>query len=268
MRRCFVASISALLLLTGCFAGFEKPVSQLSSTSVPTEEFPLATPSESGWQLLTAGLEQRVYIPNGNELMQMLVLRIDPAHYIFRVHYRPGEALGLQEWRNLMPDAIVIVNTNFFDAQHNIQGLLISDGVAYGTSYRNRGGTFAGQEGRVEVRSNRLNPYQGETWEQAVQAFPMLVLNGVQAFTDQRQQRPSRRTVIGQDTQGRILLMATPVLGLSLFDLSAYLPTTDMDLANAFNLDGGGSTMMYAASNNSTIHSFDPVPAVLAVYPR
>jgi exopolysaccharide biosynthesis protein len=74
--------------------------------------------------------------------------------------------------------------------------------------------------------------------------------------------------VIAQDTQGRILLLVTPLTGLTLADLSAYLPTTDMSIVNALNLDGGGSTMIYARDNALRLASLDPVPAVLAVYAR
>jgi len=44
-----------------------------------------------------------------------------------------------------------------------------------------------------------------------------------------------------------------------------------MNLVNALNLDGGGSTMMYLNANGTPeyiVTSLDPVPAVLAVYTR
>jgi len=62
--------------------------------------------------------------------------------------------------------------------------------------------------------------------------------------------------------------MVTPLLGPTLLDLSAFLAQSDMDLVNAFNLDGGGSTMMVIAPEDYLIASRDPVPAVLAIYPR
>ena len=122
-----------------------------------------------------------------------------------------------------------------------------------------------GKQGCARIR---VEPYQGEALEQAVQAFPMLVLDGVSIFTDTSATAISRRTVVAEDTQGRILVMVTPFLGLSLLDLSAYLATTDMQIVNAVNLDGGGSTMMFVASSNFRLPSFDPVPSVLGVYPR
>ena len=107
--------------------------------------------------------------------------------------------------------------------------------------------------------------------EQAVQGFPMLVTNRQQAYTNSRPDRATRRTLIAQDSQGRILLMVTPLAGITLLDLSAALAASDMDIVNAFNLDGGGSTLLgldVPARSPYTLASFDPVPAVLAVYAR
>jgi exopolysaccharide biosynthesis protein len=122
------------------------------------------------------------------------------------------------------------------------------------------------------VRSLIYEPYAGESLEQAVQAFPMLIVNGQAAFSDTQGDRISRRSVIGQDAQGRILVIVTvSLIGMRLSDLSAYLVSTDLGLTSALNLDGGGSTMLAALVRGATpyqIPSFDPVPAVLAVYPR
>jgi exopolysaccharide biosynthesis protein len=99
----------------------------------------------------------------------------------------------------------------------------------------------------------------------------MLILNGVQAYGNSDSDRVARRTVVGQDVQGRIILIATPLVGMELARLSDYLASTNLEIANAFNLDGGGSTMMYVAPGQGgpyVLNSFDPVPAVLAVYPR
>ena len=38
--------------------------------------------------------------------------------------------------------------------------------------------------------------------------------------------------------------MVTSLSGLTLLDLAEYLPTTDMNLVDALNLDGGGSSML------------------------
>jgi exopolysaccharide biosynthesis protein len=122
------------------------------------------------------------------------------------------------------------------------------------------------------VRSTILEPYAGEPLEQAIQAFPMLMTNGQASFANTQGDRISRRTIAAQDVQGRIVLIATTsVIGMKLVDLSSYLASTDLQLVNAVNLDGGGSTMLALAVPGQPAYeilSLDAVPTVLAVYPR
>jgi uncharacterized protein YigE (DUF2233 family) len=253
----------ALLVLLGCM------LPQATVTPPPPTDPPTSEPVPDGWELMASGLERRVYVPENNALARVLAVRVDPARFAFRAHYRPAEPLWLREWQELLPDAVALINANFFDPDYRVLGLLVADGVVYGQSYQGRGGTFVVQNGVPRMRSNILEPYTGEALEQAVQAFPMLVVNGQAAYTSDAPDRITRRTVIGQDTQGRILLIVTPAVGMRLADLSAFLASTDMDLLNAVNLDGGGSTMMHlSATPDFSLVSFDAVPAVLAVYPR
>lgn len=257
----------AIIAVSGCTltAAIPPTPAPTPTVSIKATDPIMAT---DGWKPLTTGLEQRTYTPNGNTIAQFVVLRIDPAHYTFRVHYRPGQSLTVQEWADTLPDATAFVNANFFTENQQTLGLLVADGTVYSAAFRDLGGIFHVQGGQARVRSTSLEPYRGETLEQAVQAYPMLVVNGKQAYTNMQPDRFSRRTVIGQDTTGRIIIMATPFLGLTLLDLSAYLPTTDLNLVNAFNLDGGRSTLMYIRSPEYILNSVDAVPAVLAIYPR
>jgi uncharacterized protein YigE (DUF2233 family) len=257
-------------MLIGCNLGILPNTPPLQPTPTPS---PTTIPAEiaemtDGWRVIAPGLEQRAYIPQDEALLTMTALRIDPAQYTFRVHYRPGEALTLRDWQAQLPDAAAIINANFFDVNHAILGMLVSDGVTYGRSYGDRGGMFSVANGSLRIQSLIAEPYAGETLEQAVQAFPMLVYQGTPAYTTSSNTRRTRRSVIGQDAQGRIILMATPFLGLGLSDLSAYLPTLDIGFTTAFNLDGGGSTLLHIAPSNTSIASLDAIPAVLAVYPK
>jgi exopolysaccharide biosynthesis protein len=252
------------LLLGGCFSFALQPI----ATPLPP---PTSTPN-TGWQTIAPGLERRNYDPDPlNPITRMVALRIDPTQYSFRTHYQPGQAHSTTEWAMALPQAVAFVNANFFDQADEVLGLLVTDGVVYGHSYMDRGGTFLVQNGQPRIRANQREPYQGEPLEQAVQAFPMLVLDSLAAFTDTIQDRSTRRTIVAQDSSGRIILLATPVLGLTLRDLSAYLPTTDMNIMTAFNLDGGRSTMMVInidGTSETVVGSIDSVPAVLVVYPR
>ncbi len=244
----------------------------LPPSTVATESA-LAPPEAvdaNGWEQLEPGLERRLFTPPGGLLAQMLAVRVDPAYFEFRAHYQPGESLRLQQWQAALQGAAVIVNANFFDPEQRVLGLLVSDGVAHGVPYTGRGGWFAVQNGVPLVRSTTAQPYNGEPLEQAVQAFPMLVQDRQAVYASASGDRVTRRTAIGQDDQGRIVLLVTPAVGLTLADLSAFLAASDMGLVNAFNLDGGGSTMLGIDSGGESyrLNSRDPVPAVLAVYPR
>ena len=252
-------------LLVGCTLATQPPATATPLPS-PTPE-PTPAPAD-GWRLLVPGIEGRTYQPN-TPFSQVYVLRIDPTRFTFRAHYRPGAPLSVDEWQEALPGVVALVNANFFSVENTVLGLLVADGQVFGETYRDRGGTFLVQNGQPRVRSNIAEPYAGEPLEQAVQAFPMLVLNEQASFSQTG--RASRRTVVAQDNQGRILLMATPLTGIALNDLSAWLPTTDLNIVTALNLDGGGSTMLYATVLDDQplrLPAFDPVPAVLAVYPR
>ena len=245
--------MAAVALLAGC---------------VPSNATTNGTPS-STWELLAPGLERRVY---RTTLTQFVILRIDPNQYLFRVHYRPGDPLDINQWSDALPGAVAFVNGNYFDKDNHALGLVVADGVVYGNAYQNMGGLLVVQDGIVRVRSTVAEPYTGESLDQAVQAFPMLISDGKAAFSNTQGDRVARRTVVGQDKEGRILLMATSAFaGMKLVDLSNYLAATDLDLVNAFNLDGGSSTLLslnLPGQSPYQIASVDPVPTVLAVYPR
>lgn len=267
LRRFRLSVLVTLATLIGGCAGWPPPR--------PTLVVPTTTPepaaSESGWETLAPGLERRVFRPGGqNMLTSFLALRLDPALYSLRAHYQPGQPLDALGWQAALPGAAAFVNANFFNPENQILGLLVADGVVYGQSFIGFGGMAQVQGGMPRVRSLIAEPYRGEALEQAVQAFPMLILNGQPTFERTDGDRPSRRTIIGQDQAGRIILITTnSLIGMRLADLGTYLASTDLDLVNALNLDGGGSTMMVINRGAPQIvPSFDPVPAVLAVYPK
>jgi uncharacterized protein YigE (DUF2233 family) len=256
-----------LLCLLGCnLATPPVPTSTPEPTLTPTPAD--SAPQVGAWETISPGLERRVDVPEGNGLGQIVTLRIDPTLYSFRAHYRPGEPLNLIEWRDELSEAVALINANFFTPENTVLGLLVTDGQVYGTPYTNRGGMFAVQNGVPRIRSNVAEPYVGEALEQAVQAFPMLIEDGVPVYTDTTGDRATRRTVIAMDGEGRVLLIVTPLLGLPMANLAAFLAQTDYGIVNALNLDGGGSTMMLIRPLDFTLVSLDPVPAVLGVYPK
>ena len=225
-----------------------------------------STPT-SHWQDIALGLQWRTIKPNDDEMAQLKVLRVDPAQYRFRAVYQSREPYTLATWQSREQDHVALVNANFFDHEYRALGLVVSDGVSFGTPYRERGGSLLVKGDTISVHANRsLTDRDWEAAEQAVQGFPLLVEDGQPTYFSQSDTQRTRRTVVAQDKDGRILILVAPFLGLSLPDLSAYLASSDMNVHTAFNLDGGRSTMMSVPDINYKLPSFEAVPAILSIY--
>ncbi len=258
MRPRLLFFLASALLLTGC---------SLRAKLLPS---PAPTATESTpWHTIVAGLEWRSLFPNGDELAQIVAVRIDPRRFRFRAIYREGDPQSLAAWRELEPDASLIVNANFFDPHHRVLGAVVSDGIQVGMAYTDRGGGFYARDGTPSVAGFKSPQARiDSSVEQAVQGFPLLVSGGRQAYFGAAAGERNRRTIIAEDKRGNILVLVSPFLGLSLQDLSAYLPAAGLDIVTAVNLDGGGSSLLALPAADYFQPSFDAVPTILAVYPR
>jgi exopolysaccharide biosynthesis protein len=261
----------ALVLITVTLLGCTLAVNVSETVTITPEIPPLVA---DPWQVIAPGIEQRaidISLSRSTSARAILV-RLDPAWVTFRVHYSPGTPYSINAWRDQLPDAAIIVNGGFFDENDYALGLLVSDGQAYGQPYSGFGGMFqVDTAGLARVRSLINEPYQGESLAQAVQAFPMLVeAYGARAPQDGGFDDRSRRTLVAQDSLGRILLVVIPYTAISLSELQNWLLSSDFDIQIAFGLDGGRSTSMVINTPGlSTIYfSLDKVPDVIAVYSR
>jgi uncharacterized protein YigE (DUF2233 family) len=245
------------------------------SPSMPPPPSPTASPlpPDSGWQEIRAGLDHRVrrwYDTAGQTVETMHILRLDPAAFAFRVAYAPHEPLSVREWAD-RTGAMITVNAGYFTPEYVATGLLVADGVAHGTSYRGFGGMVAVGPAGVEVRSLEAQPYDPtEPLAAAVQSFPLLIKPGATLGFPDDDGIPSRRTIIGQDRAGRILIIACPGGTFTLHRLALELLKSDLDLDVALNLDGGSSTGLWVTAGEAHIKvpSLLPVPAVLLIDPR
>jgi hypothetical protein len=269
----FALSASRTILADSAELITPTPSPTPSPTPLPTST-PTPTPNfryiASTWYEVDPGLEYGYYFPPASGGAQLIVIRIDPSLYRFRVHYRPGVPRARAEWAAELPCARLFVNANFFTFTNEVVGLLVADGFAYGHSFAGRGGLMqVDTQGRVRVRSTITEPYAGEALLQAVQGYPMLVYNSMPVFSHQDTDVITRRTAVASDRQGRILIIVTPGLGIRLATLAHFIAHTNLDIVNAFNLDGGSSSLMQfvlSSTETLTIDSTYPVPAVLAAY--
>lgn len=261
VNRCKVGMLALILLvLLGC------NLTTQSGTATPAPYL------DGVWQVLAPGVAWReVKLKTGDGWdVPVTAVRLDPGAVIFRVHYAPGNPRTIHEWQR-QTGAAFLINGSFFTPDHIANGLVITDGQRHGSSYEGYGGMFQVSGGRVEVRSlRRLAYHPGEPIDQAVQAFPMLVTPGRVAAYYEMGGRRARRSIVGLDRQGRAVFIVLPGTGLSLYETSQWLAAGDFDLDVALNLDGGGSTALFFEFGGvRKVHvGFDPVPVVIAAYPR
>jgi hypothetical protein len=235
--------------------------------------------ADTGWRPLEPGVELReidVVVDPQRPTERFWIVRLDPAQVRFRVHYDPANPKTVSVW-GTESQALVVVNGAYFAPEsegNQTIGLLVTEGHRWGTSLEDHAGMFAvTAAGDVSVRWLRQRPYDpGEPLTEAVQAFPVLVKpSGVMGFpADGDERMMARRTVVAQDRDGNILLMAAPRGHLSLHEVAVFLARSDLAVDVALNLDGGGSTGMWLAAGDAwvDIDSYTPVPSVIAVERR
>ncbi|HRE48677.1 MAG TPA: phosphodiester glycosidase family protein [Aggregatilineales bacterium] len=246
---------------------------------IPPTAGGVATSDTVGWAAINAtrpGAYWRTfaYRNSTGATVNVLAARFDANTFTMRVHYFPGQALTIQQWKQLLPNAVAIINTTFFTPQNLSLGLIISDGrVLAGYTQRSDSGLFQVKTGLPKVRSLWLEPIVSwEQIEQAVQTYPILMARGqVAPINSDVATVVAARSVIAQDSLGRVYLIITGGSGTLLSDLGNWLGrTSGFGLQYALNLDGGGSTNLYLSTGGTLdyITGARGIPAVVAVYPR
>jgi exopolysaccharide biosynthesis protein len=184
-----------------------------------------------------------------------------------------GNPKSLEAWQK-ETNAALVVNGGYFSIENEryfADGLTIVNGEASGRSFEGFGGMLAIDGARAELRWLVQEPYNFyEPLQAALQSFPILVRPGGElGFGPERENYASaRRTVIGQDQDGRILFIVAPEGYFTLHQLSVYLTGSDLNLDIAVNLDGGGSTGILVANPREVIPSKVLLPFVILVYAR
>lgn len=248
-------------------------VETITPSQVPGEATATPVLPDSGWSLVAPGLEKRtrrILDQAGRPVETILLLRIESAQYHFEVHYEPGAPRTVQQWAT-NTESLITLNAGYFTPEYQTTGLLITNGVSYGTSYGDFAGMLAVKQESVEVRWLTEQPFDpAELLVAAVQSFPVLIQpGGVPGFPEE-DGVPARRTVVGQDSAGRIVIIICPNGTLTLHQLANYLLQSDLELDIALNLDGGTSTglVLSLAQESINIPSYIPVPSVITINPR
>jgi uncharacterized protein YigE (DUF2233 family) len=235
---------------------------------------PVLTPSsvpDTGWVEIGQGLERRIIKlidPASSETQALYILRVEPSNYRFNVGYKAGNPQSLVKWRE-ETGAHIVVNGGFFTEDNEATGLIVTNNRAIGTTYEDFGGMLAIGDNGPYLQWLKQEPYDPEApISAALQSFPMLVKPGGVIGYDEEDGERARRTVIGQDYDGRFLIIITPSATFSLAEMSRYLVDSDLDLDLALNLDGGASTGLLLAEPAEGIPAFVLLPSVILIYTR
>lgn len=249
------------------------PTPTLMPTFSPAPAPTATLTPDTGWVMLRPGLERReirIFSPDPTRAVreQLYLLRLEPEAFRFDVAYRPGDPQTLLDWQ-AETGALVVLNGGFFTEEYIATGLVITNSIPTGTSYGPFAGMFAVSPAGPQVRWLQTQPYDpNEVLLAGLQSFPVLVKpGGVLGFPEEDGQA-ARRTVIGQDGTGRIIVLVAPRGYFTLHQLSEFLVNSDLQLNVALNLDGGPSSGILVADPAESVFPQAFVPTVITVYPR
>ncbi len=212
----------------------------------------------TSWQTVAPGLEYARLgdfpnFPNG----YVHAFRIDLKHYSLRVVATPNDQSSDAGFAQLLGayNAVLGTNGGFFTARLTPLGLRIDQGrtlnaptsVSWGAVFYVRN-----KQGNV-VKVSGFHPDKAIDF--AVQAGPRLITDG--KSVDNLKPDIDNRTALGVTRDGKVILLATDNLLLSLPDLSVLMQRPQqaggLDCTQAMNLDGGSSTQLYTRIANFSL---------------
>lgn len=205
---------------------------------------PVATPGMPDWKEIEPGFEVAEWPVRveGREVDRIALNRIDPARFRFLVRNAADGTMGIDEWEQALPDAVLIVNGSYYDLKGKPATPFISEGTTLGPRrYNARAGAFVAGNTTAGIRDLSQQDWQaafaGAT--NAMVSYPLLLGNDGQTHVAVKSRWLANRTFVGQDRLGRILIGTTQEAFFSLQRLAEFLQSSPLDLVVALNLDGG-----------------------------
>jgi len=255
------------ILLVAC----EIPTPQLQepTPTLPNPNTAAPTPdnagADSGWQPLFAGAEVRRNLGNAARL----ALRLDPAAVTFAVAFNanPNQVQTVGAWLSAQ-EGLAAVNCGFYlttdQGENRHIGLLAGPDGVLSPLRSGWGGVLLvrGSKASLAVAPGSVS---GDL-RLGLQGWPMLVRSGKLA-PGLNDSDAAARTAAAVDSQGRILFIAD-VTSTTLAEFARFLAASDLQIAQAVNLDGGSSTgLRYRATLNAPAAGYDSffVPCAVVV---
>ena len=178
-----------------------------------------------------------------------------------RVRLNTGAYLEAAQWQR-KSGARVVINGGYFDGKGQPLGLRIARGERQNRLRKADWGVFSIFKNRAQISHTKDFSSQNSP-DEAIQCGPRLVVNG--RVTDLKKQW-GRRTGIGIDRQGRVILAVSDG-ELTLGEWAKIFADADaLNCPNALNLDGGGSTQLAVKDRDDlAIGGAWPVPDVMEI---
>lgn len=217
------------------------PVAMRTALQIPV---PAVTPGKVEWRTAVPGLDVgELPVLNGqNEIDRILLTRVDPQRFRFRVLNSPAGDKTIDQWM-IETKAVAMSNGSFFSERGEPSTPVLSDGRAMGPkSYAASHGAFVADDNTAAIRDLVAQPWPAALagQKQAMVSFPLLIGNDGQSRTQRSDRRwLANRTFIAQDGSGRIVMGTTREAFFSLDRLAEFLKSAPLDLKLALNLDGG-----------------------------
>ena len=208
------------------------------------------------WQTVQSGIDVRtVVLERGepNYQIELKLVRFD--HRAVTPRILQGRGLQLENGASAKTfveksGAIAAINANYFDENGRALAYLktaaqeINRRVSKHALYT---GIFGLSEGSPFImHRNDFKPHQAS---EALQTGPLLLHRGAKVEVTRGLGRYARRSLVGIDGQGRVIVAVTDAVfgGLSLVELQDLFanPEARLDMADLLNLDGGGSAQLY-----------------------
>jgi len=262
----------------------------LFASSVPASPQPSAFPGKvqnsagltianaGTWRTVSKGMAFREIVLERFESKQSInfkLVRFEPDKFFPRVlrsvqfGFKGANAKTFVE----KSGAVAAINANYFDADGKplallkIGGQLINSRISTSPLYS---GIFGVKDQRALIWSR--NEFLPDQADEALQAGPLLLLNGIVQPITGVPNRASRRALIGIDHEQRLLMAVTDTVlgGLYWTELQEVLSAWQVQLADLLNLDGGGSAQLYIKAGNfeALAPGTTDVPVAIGIFQR
>jgi len=238
----------------------------------------LTTTDLGTWRSIQKGVERRKIAflrSEPNYTLDLRLLRFDPKIIAARVLSSAGFQAKSATAKDFVEKsgAVAAINANYFDENGRPLAYLkttdkeINRTVSKHPLYT---GVFAVIDGRpVVVHRDDFSPAQAA---EALQSGPLLLNRGAPVETMRGLGRYARRTVLGMDKEGRIVIGVTDAVlgGMSFVELQELFGEAKwrLDTAELLNLDGGGSAQLYFKSGKleESVPGTSEVPVAIGFF--